>query len=163
MRLIAALCIALCSCGSRSSDRGARAAAAAACESYAPVCGLDGRVYDNECAARAAGVELSVIGRCKGVLPDFIPCGAHYCNANREYCEIYLSDVPELPTSSHCRALPEACRPQANQPRTCECFPASTRCLSFCGPTWTGGQPGFHLTCQGVQEPRTHQARQPAL
>jgi hypothetical protein len=124
------------------------------CGGYDPACGCDGRVYDSACVARSAGVDLSVRGRCKAVVPDFIPCGAHYCDAHRQYCEIYLSDVVDLPTTSHCRPLPEQCLPQTGAQRSCECFPPATPCRSFCGPTWTGGVPGFHLTCQGVREPR---------
>jgi hypothetical protein len=124
------------------------------CSGHDPVCGCDGRVYDNACAARSAGADLSVTGRCKAVVPDFIPCGAHYCDAHRQYCEIYLSDVAELPTTSNCRPLPDACLPSPTNQRSCDCFSPTTPCRAFCGPTWTGGVPGFHLTCQGVKEPR---------
>ncbi|HEX4334920.1 MAG TPA: hypothetical protein VH062_03340 [Polyangiaceae bacterium] len=125
---------------------------ATACEGHAPVCGCDGNVYPDECAAQAKGVDLAEGGGCKPV-PDFIPCGQRYCDAHTSYCEIYMSDVLEPPTTHTCRALPAACL--AAHSTDCGCFPAGTPCSSFCGPMWTGGVPGFHLTCQGVQVPTT--------
>jgi hypothetical protein len=127
-----------------------------------PVCGVDHRVYDSEQAARGAGVELSITGGCKTVIVDFIPCGAHYCDARRDYCEIYLSDVPELPTSQTCRSLLAGCKPSTGSQPACDCFPRETPCLTFCGPTFTGGTPGFHLTCQGVKVPPDRGAKAPA-
>lgn len=120
---------------------------------YAPVCACDGRVYDNACLAQAAGVDLAVSGGCRAAVPDWIACGERYCDTLTSYCEIYLSDVPELPTDHACRPLPPACLPGGDSPPGCDCFPGGTPCLSFCGPMPTGGRQGFHLTCQGVKPP----------
>jgi hypothetical protein len=129
---------------------------------HAPVCGCDGNVYENETQAHMEGVDLAVTGGCQQVLVDWAPCGPRYCDVRTTYCEIYLSDVFEIPTTYTCRPLPTACRPAADgfPARTCDCFPASTPCRAFCGPLPTGGLPGFHLTCQGVKDP-AHRAPQP--
>ncbi|HVU51885.1 MAG TPA: hypothetical protein VHL80_14410 [Polyangia bacterium] len=125
-------------------------------QTHAPVCGCDGKVYENETQAHMEGVDLAVTGGCQQVIVDWAPCGPRFCDARTSYCEIYLSDVFEIPTTYNCRALPQACLPGPDgfPERTCDCFPASTPCKSFCGPLPTGGIPGFHLTCQGVKEPR---------
>ncbi len=86
-------------------------------------------------------------------MPNFAACGASFCDARTSYCEIYLSDVPELPTDHFCRPLPNACKPVNGVAKQCDCFPASTPCLSFCGPLPTGGIDAFHLTCQGKKPP----------
>jgi hypothetical protein len=123
---------------------------------HTPVCGCDGKVYENETQAHMEGVDLAVMGGCKQPLLDWVPCGSHYCDVRSSYCEIYLSDVFEIPTTYHCRPLPPACKPGPDgyPTPTCDCFPANAPCRSFCGPLPTGGIPGFHLTCQGVKEPR---------
>ena len=117
------------------------------------MCACDGKVYDNEGLAHAAGQDLAVMGGCPAQIPNYAACGPHYCDARTSYCEIYLSDVFELPTDHFCRPLPEACKPVAGVARACACFPASTPCLSFCGPLQTGGIDAFHLTCQGKKPP----------
>jgi hypothetical protein len=119
---------------------------------YEPVCACDGMAYDNECSARSAGVDLAVSGGCKKPVADWAPCGSHFCDARTSYCEIYLSDVAELPTSHRCRPLPTSCLVDSGA-RTCACFPSDTRCLKFCGPLGTVGQTTFHLTCQGQKDP----------
>jgi hypothetical protein len=121
----------------------------------APVCGCDGKAYENECSAHAAGVDLAVAGHCLQAFPGWVPCGKRFCDARTEYCEIFLSDVPEPPTDYFCRPLPASCLPaEDGAARTCDCFPPGTRCLSFCGPLTAGAGPAsFHLTCQGVAPP----------
>ncbi len=119
-----------------------------------PVCGRDGKVYPSERAAQAAGVELDVTGGCRDQVPGWAPCGAHYCNAETSYCEIYLSDVREIPTDHFCRKLPESCLRIETSARTCDCLPAETPCRSFCGPLPAGGTASFHLTCQGRSPPK---------
>ncbi len=95
------------------------------------------------------------MGGCKAVIPDFAACGPRYCNARQSYCEIYLSDVFDLPTDHFCQPLPNACKPNASTPPKCDCFPKDTPCLSFCGPLATGGIDAFHLTCQGKKPPHS--------
>jgi hypothetical protein len=117
-------------------------------EPRSPVCGCDGKTYGSECEARAAGIDLDVTGACKESIPDWIGCGARFCDARVSYCEIILSDVFELPTDYTCKALPTACRPEGDVARACDCFPKGTKCLSFCGHIETGRLSGFHLTCR---------------
>jgi len=117
---------------------------------YRPVCGCDKRVYANECEASAAGIDLSVAGGCNDEprLRDWIGCGARFCDAHKNYCEIILSDVLEPPTDHTCKPLPPACVPQGDVARSCSCFPRETRCVSFCGYIDNRGVKGFHLTCR---------------
>jgi len=144
----------LCGKGQRAGTCQSRPAACADA-TFAPVCGCDAKIYDSECAARSAGVDLAVMGQCGGRMPDWIPCGKQFCNVRRDYCAIYLSDVFDLPTDHFCRPLPASCLPgDGSGHPTCDCFPAGTPCASFCGPMVTDGLPGFHLTCQGVSPPR---------
>jgi hypothetical protein len=135
-------------CGKGKRPGACRDAPARCDDAFQPACGCDGQVYANECRAAAAGVDLSVNGGCAAKVPGFIPCGAHFCDARTSYCEIVLSDVFELPTDRTCKPLPEACLPDGGTARRCECFPAGTRCQSFCGHVETGGLAGFHLTCR---------------
>jgi hypothetical protein len=136
----------LCGKGRRPGTCRPRARDCSAASSL--VCGCDGRTYDSECAAHAAGIDLAVAGGCKG-RRDWIACGAHFCDAHVSYCEIVLSDVLEPPTDFTCKPLPTACLPREGVAPSCSCFPPGTRCLSFCGPMDTGGGvPGFHLTCR---------------
>jgi hypothetical protein len=104
-------------------------------------------VYDTECAAHAAGVDLDVNGACRERVADWMPCGPRFCDAKTSYCELVLSDVAELPTDHTCKPLPTACL-DAAAARSCACFPPGTRCGTFCGAFDTGGVPGFHLTCR---------------
>ena len=55
---------------------------------HAPVCGCDGQVHNDECAAQHAGVDLAVMGGCKTVLPDWAPCGPRFCDVRTRYCEM---------------------------------------------------------------------------
>ncbi len=116
---------------------------------YAPVCGCDRTIYDTECAANAAGVDLSVSGGCTAKVPSWMACGAHFCDARTSYCEIVLSDVFELPTDYTCKPLPSACKAADGAARVTAPLPErDALCASFCGPVETGGVAGFHLTCR---------------
>ena len=117
-------------------------------DARAPVCGCDGKVHASECEAHAAGVDLDANGGCRERVPGWIACGPRFCDARVSYCEIVLSDVFELPTDYTCKPLPAACVPEGDVARSCDCFPAGTRCLSFCGYIPSGGLKGFHLTCR---------------
>jgi len=137
----------LCGAGKAPGSCASRPPKCAA--TYDPVCACDHRVYDNECVARAAGVDLDVNGGCKTLLANYAACGGHFCDTRRSYCEIVLSDVTELPSDYTCKPFPPSCQVGGGAAPDCSCFPAGTRCLSFCGPIETAsGVPGLHLTCR---------------
>src|SRR5215813_10145801 len=72
---------------------------------YDPICGCDGKIYPNACAAEVAGVDFDINGGAchQPKIPHFIACGGRYCDARTSYCEIVLSDVRELPSDYTCK------------------------------------------------------------
>lgn len=142
-------------CGKGQKAGACRPRPAVCAAEYDPVCGCDGNHYESACAAHAAGVDLAVMGRCREAIPSYVACGKHYCDARTSYCEIFLSDVFDLPTDYFCRPLPPSCLPRDGAAQSCACFPKGTRCGTLCGPLPTSGgaMNGFHLTCQGTHPP----------
>lgn len=104
-----------------------------------PVCACDGKVYDNACIAELAGVDIQTLGGCPA--PDgTFPCGAEFCEAGAEFCQIDLPGSPGDPTAYACVALPANClAPGA----TCGCL-ADLPCANSCAEDTLGG---FTLTC----------------
>ncbi|WP_437971490.1 hypothetical protein WMF04_20235 [Sorangium sp. So ce260] len=95
----------------------------------ASVCGCDGTVYDNACAAAAAGQSAYLsLTECSQPPAGQFPCGTGHCSLTDEYCR-QGSDG-----ALTCVALPAAC---ANDP-SCSCLSGQTDC-SVCAPTTAGG------------------------
>jgi hypothetical protein len=104
----------------------------------APVCGCDGVVYDNECAAQQNGADINLNGGCTAPQGTF-GCGAAFCNIQTQYCEVIGSDVGGEPNVYSCKPLPS---PVCS---SCDCLASEP-----CGETCMGGpQTGFTLTCPG--------------
>ncbi|MEZ4297570.1 MAG: hypothetical protein R3B70_21595 [Polyangiaceae bacterium] len=109
-------------------------------DNVAPVCACDGRVYNNECEANAAGLDVSLLGSCP--TPNgTIPCGYAYCDIGEEYCQITGSDVPGEPNGYACIPLPNSCK---NDTATCACL-ADVSCGDMCKEL----DGGFIVTCPG--------------
>src|SRR4051812_4409005 len=77
--------------------------------------------------ALGLGATLAGVGCRRAPL---LNCGPITCDPRVSYCEIIKTDVPRLPSDYRCKPLPDACR-AAGAARTCDCFPAGTRC-GFC-------------------------------
>jgi hypothetical protein len=109
---------------------------------YSPVCGYDGNLYPNACAANAAGVDVSPDGGCQPPA-GWVSCGPQFCDATTSYCQSTGNDAigPGQPCTYYsCNPLPSACIGS----KDCSCF-GTTACSSTC--TWDGS--GFQLVCMG--------------
>jgi hypothetical protein len=112
-----------------------------------PVCGCDGKVYNNACEAAAAGIDLQSMGGCPSPDGEF-PCGGVFCSKTDQLCQIDKPPDgpggpldPGGPVVYTCVPLPPNCQvPDA----TCACL-ADMPCAQSC--QLASG--GFTLTCGG--------------
>jgi hypothetical protein len=104
-----------------------------------PTCGCDGQIYENECAADAAGAGVNNNG-CMPP-PGQFSCGAHFCHAQAEYCEREVSDIGGFPDIFTCKPVPAGC----GATPSCACL-SGVACGSTCAPTDNGG---LKVTCFG--------------
>jgi hypothetical protein len=68
------------------------------------VCGCDGNVYENECAAWAAGTHLDGASYACPPPADSYPCGYTFCRVGEEFC------VEQYEAAFTCAPLPDTCR-----------------------------------------------------
>jgi hypothetical protein len=86
---------------------------------YAPVCGCDGQVYGNACAANQAGVDVGSMACPASATPDqYIPCGTVYCDPSISYC--LRLDGGGGDVQWECQTLPSGCAGAATP--ACACF-----------------------------------------
>ncbi|UQA58733.1 hypothetical protein [Polyangium aurulentum] len=93
------------------------------------VCGCNGTVYDNACAAAAAGQSgyLSFT-ECSNPPAGEFACGTGYCKLDTEYCRQGTDGALA------CAAKPAECGADSD----CECLSGKTNC-SVCMPAKGGG------------------------
>lgn len=103
------------------------------------VCGCDGAIYQGECAAASAGVDLDDRGTCAPSGNTFA-CGHLFCQPMNEYCQVSLDDTGGA-NFYQCIPNPGAC-PDVGA--NCTCL-AGESCGTSCAQTGTG----FTLTCPG--------------
>lgn len=109
-------------CG--KSAPGACAARPATCSGTGPkVCGCDGAVYDDQCLAHKAGVDLG--SSCTPPAGTH-PCGTAFCKLGAEYCRITVTSSTGALTSE-CPALPSGCSGDGD----CACL-ADEPCANDC-------------------------------
>lgn len=96
-----------------------------------PVCGCDDLVYDNECSANAAGVDITPNGACE--TPEgYFRCGYNFCAVGIEYCEIIPSDIGK-PSSYFCVQPTTPC-----DPLDCSCLQGEPCFGDYCEMTEDG-------------------------
>ncbi len=103
-----------------------------------PVCGCDGIVYDNECEAYVAGVDVSAQSGCATPVGTFA-CGPQFCTQGIEYCEFKPSGVVQQPSMYQCVPFPNGCTGRGD----CGCL-ADEPCGDSCEESDDGD---FTLTC----------------
>jgi len=112
---------------------------------YDPVCGCDGTVYSNTCAAASAGEDVNSGGGCMPPRGSF-GCGPRFCSLmppRTEYCQRQISDIADMPHMYSCLPNPVTC----SRLPLCMCLErASAPCADMCMITRDGGQ---IVTCPG--------------
>ncbi len=124
------------SCGSTVGDCRPKPVACDAI--YAPVCGCDANVYENECLAHLAGVDLGT--DCKAP-SGYALCGTSYCLVGTEYCRVTVNGPgAERVWVSECIGLPSGC----GTAPSCSCL-AGEPCGDQCSEG-LGGVPKLSCT-----------------
>ncbi|HEV8324242.1 MAG TPA: hypothetical protein VG389_21675 [Myxococcota bacterium] len=103
---------------------------------FDPVCACDGTVYDNDCIAAAAGVDVSTLGNCTPPPGDF-SCGSRFCTLGAQYC-YHLIDDTGMPDTWTCMPMPPC------MTADCACVNAAPPCAGTCADGTDGS---VTLTC----------------
>jgi hypothetical protein len=103
---------------------------------FDPVCACDGTVYDNDCIAAAAGVDVSTLGNCTPPPGDF-SCGSRFCTLGAQYC-YHLIDDTGMPDTWTCMPMPPC------MTTDCACVNAAPPCAGTCADGTDGS---VTLTC----------------
>ena len=107
---------------------------------YAPVCGCDGKVYESQCAASAAGLDVGATQCPASETPSkYIPCDGFYCDPSVAYCEIGEGDEGDSYPS--CVPYPAACQGAAPD---CACLSPEPDSMG-CSVVQGNGVTGFQL------------------
>ena len=110
-------------------------------ELYQPTCGCDHVVHASACAANGAGVDIDNVGTCAAPAPNLFPCGARFCDRQKEYCTATASDVAGADDSYGCSPLPAGCGPMPS----CGCLQTNA-CFGTCKGD---AETGLTLSCAG--------------
>jgi hypothetical protein len=103
------------------------------------VCGCDGQIYSNPCAAASAGADIDDQGsRCTPPSGTF-RCGSRFCSQGTQFCERMFGGPVGVSGTYTCRTLPPAC----GLPATCACLSATT-----CGNCTMTASGDLTTTCQ---------------
>jgi hypothetical protein len=93
------------------------------CDKASPACACDGSIYESECAAHEAGLDLALKG-CE------VPAGGFFCNAL-----VCLSGAQAcihgkgFVTYDKCEDFPAACDPARGGTPACSCFQQGCECV----------------------------------
>ena len=102
-----------------------------------PVCGCDGKTYDNACYANAAGTSVEKTGTCEE--PEPVICGGwngvQDCGEGN-YCDFELEDICGFADASGiCKPKPDACSFEIDPVCGCDHKTYSNACMANAGGT----------------------------
>lgn len=112
------------------------------CPAGDAACGCDGKTYASECAANAAGVDVSVQG-CVAPSPSTFACGPYYCDRASELCEETL-DLKKAVAQKSFKCVSAAGCATGCDCHACGASCKSPSCTEVCGNDGAGGR---QVTC----------------